>query len=216
MDFIYYASVLLFIIILPLLLIILLFLLVRPNLFTKYTGKVWSRLRILGVGLGSMVASFFIFGSVMAATMPESIRNLTQQQDAAHVLNAEKQSNESAQQERIVRTVTVISVIKYTSSERQDANLSLGQRSVTVAGIDGSKAEKYEVAYLNGKEASRKLIESRVTKEPVNEIVSIGTHVAPVATPQPAISTPLPTAPSTGTSAFSGEPFSREIALQNF
>ncbi|MDD3498505.1 MAG: G5 domain-containing protein [Candidatus Moranbacteria bacterium] len=67
--------------------------------------------------------------------------------------------------------------IAFKTVEEKDDELSWRTRKVTQKGEKGIKEIKYEVAYHDGEEVSRKIIETDVTKEPVDEIVTQGTYV---------------------------------------
>jgi resuscitation-promoting factor RpfB len=61
---------------------------------------------------------------------------------------------------------------------RQDAQLPKGEQRIISPGEKGRVSKKYEVVLENGKEVSRKLIETKMIKESKNRIVAIGTKVA--------------------------------------
>ena len=49
------------------------------------------------------------------------------------------------------------------------------ESSVSQEGSDGEKELTYDVTYVDGRESSRKLVSEKVTKEPVNEVITRGT-----------------------------------------
>lgn len=59
---------------------------------------------------------------------------------------------------------------------RQDARLPKGEQRVISLGEKGSALKKYEVVLENGKEVSRKLIETKTIKASKTRIVAIGTR----------------------------------------
>ncbi len=67
--------------------------------------------------------------------------------------------------------------IAFKTVEEKDDELGWRTRKVTQKGAKGIKEIKYEVAYHDGTEVSRKTIETNVLKEPVNEVVTQGTYV---------------------------------------
>ncbi len=67
--------------------------------------------------------------------------------------------------------------IAYDTTENTDDKLSFRKRIVTQKGVNGVLAYHYRVGYHDGKEVSRKLLGSEVTKDPVREIVAQGTFV---------------------------------------
>jgi len=67
--------------------------------------------------------------------------------------------------------------IDFKTIEKEDDDLSWRTRKTEVKGEKGTKEIRYEVAYHDDKEVSRKIKETVVTKEPVDEVVVQGTYV---------------------------------------
>ncbi|KKP67758.1 MAG: 3D/G5 domain protein [Candidatus Moranbacteria bacterium GW2011_GWE1_35_17] len=67
--------------------------------------------------------------------------------------------------------------IDFKTIEKEDDKLSWRTKKVEVTGEKGTKEIRYEVAYYDGKEVSRKIKETVVTKEPVDKVVTQGTYV---------------------------------------
>lgn len=65
--------------------------------------------------------------------------------------------------------------ISFETEERYSDSISSGSSEVTQEGVDGEKEVTYKVKYVDGKEDSRKSVSEKVTKEPVNKIVTYGT-----------------------------------------
>jgi uncharacterized protein YabE (DUF348 family) len=59
---------------------------------------------------------------------------------------------------------------------RQDAQLPKGERRVISRGEKGRVLKKYEIVIENGKEVSRKLVETKTIKESKDRIIAIGTR----------------------------------------
>lgn len=86
-----------------------------------------------------------------------------------------------------------------------DASLQEGEEVVLTAGVDGQLLCTAKVSYVNGEEISRTVTSEVVTRQPVAQVVAIGTYVEqaeplpmptdPPAT-QPAPTQPAPTAPT--------------------
>ena len=70
--------------------------------------------------------------------------------------------------------------IAHGTTERDDAELTVGTRRTETEGVDGSKDVTYELTYTNDELTSEEAIESVVTSEPVTEVVRVGTKPAPV------------------------------------
>lgn len=67
--------------------------------------------------------------------------------------------------------------IDFKTIEKEDDKLSWRTKKTEVAGEKGIKEIKYEVAYHDGKEVSRKIKDTVVTKEPVDKVIVQGTYV---------------------------------------
>jgi len=76
-----------------------------------------------------------------------------------------------------IREETVEKLISYGTVEKKDADLSWRKRTVTRKGENGIREYRYRVSYHDGEEVARKLLENEVTKDPIDEIVTQGTHV---------------------------------------
>jgi rare lipoprotein A (peptidoglycan hydrolase) len=82
-------------------------------------------------------------------------------------------------------TITRVSVVEVTKTEAiafisktvDNANAPRGEKQTVQRGKKGSKTLTYQVTRENGQEIGRKLIKTEVTKEPVEEIISVGTRV---------------------------------------
>ncbi|HBI34083.1 MAG TPA: hypothetical protein DEA43_02910 [Candidatus Moranbacteria bacterium] len=67
--------------------------------------------------------------------------------------------------------------IDFKTVSNEDDKLGWRIKKVTQKGEAGVKEVKYRVVYNDGKEISRKVLESNITKQPVDEIVTQGTYV---------------------------------------
>ena len=66
--------------------------------------------------------------------------------------------------------------INYDVVVEEDSNLDSGLEEIKQDGITGEKEVVYEVVYKNGKQVSKSVKSTKVTKEPVNKIVAQGTR----------------------------------------
>ena len=187
MSVLYYLAVILLAIGLPVLAIYLIFVVVRPHKLQKFTDKQFSRKRIAATGSGGLLAAAVILGATISGTMPESVKADIAAQKTARI---EAEAKDAAKHKPVVKTETTKVVVKYTSSEKQDAVLAKGTRKTTTMGVNGEKKDYYEVTYVDGKQTAKKFIKSEVAKQPINEVVTVGTYVAakPKANPAPALS----------------------------
>lgn len=72
---------------------------------------------------------------------------------------------------------TKVEIIGYSVETIEDGNLEYGKTATRVQGINGERTYTYEVTYENGKETSRQLLSSEITKQPVTKIIAKGTKV---------------------------------------
>ncbi|MFY1619456.1 G5 domain-containing protein [Micromonospora sp. WMMD736] len=74
-----------------------------------------------------------------------------------------------------VTTVTERSAIRHGSRTVKDASLAEGKRVVRTKGVDGVRTLTYQVTTTDGVQTGKKLVTSTVTKQPVTEVVAVGT-----------------------------------------
>ncbi|WP_184188681.1 G5 domain-containing protein [Micromonospora parathelypteridis] len=74
-----------------------------------------------------------------------------------------------------VRTVTEQAAIKHGVRTVKDSSLAEGKRVVRTKGVDGVRTLTYQVTTTDGVQTGRKLVKSAVTKQPVTEVVAVGT-----------------------------------------
>ncbi|WP_223231263.1 G5 domain-containing protein [Microbacterium jejuense] len=89
------------------------------------------------------------------------------------------------------RDEVVTEPIPFTESRVDDATIPSGQTQVRTAGQDGEKTLTYRVHLLDGEEVSRELVAETVTREPVTQVIAVGTYVAPPPPPAPAPAAPV-------------------------
>jgi resuscitation-promoting factor RpfB len=82
--------------------------------------------------------------------------------------------------------VTATEPVPFAASTVEDANLPSGQQQLTTAGVDGERTLTYRVRTVDGVEVSRELVSDVITREPVGQVTSVGTYVAPPPPPPPA------------------------------
>ncbi|MGV9211396.1 G5 domain-containing protein [Micromonospora sp. RB23] len=74
-----------------------------------------------------------------------------------------------------VTTVTERATIRHGARTVKDASLAEGKRVVRTKGVDGVRTLTYEVTTTDGVQTGKKLVKSTVTKQPVTEVVAVGT-----------------------------------------
>ena len=68
-----------------------------------------------------------------------------------------------------------IKTLKHQTIYQNDADLEAGKTEISQKGKDGSQKVTFEVSYRNDKEVSRKSVSTKIIKEPVEQIVIVGT-----------------------------------------
>ena len=80
---------------------------------------------------------------------------------------------------RVVRVKSGIVVetdeIPFKTSRKADSSMEKGQEKVLTEGSEGVRKTTFRVVYQDGKMTQRKLLNTRVTKKPVAEVVAYGT-----------------------------------------
>lgn len=91
------------------------------------------------------------------------------------------------------KEVTETEEIPFTSREEKNADLPEGTRNIKTPGEKGEKTIVYTVTYVDGKETKREKKSETVTKQPVEEVVEVGTKKAAVVTTQElTVTEPIP------------------------
>ena len=77
-----------------------------------------------------------------------------------------------------IKTVTETETISYDTETISDSDLEAGETRTGTSGVDGEKSVTYEVTYVNGEAQSKTEVSSTVTKEPVTEVIYVGTKTS--------------------------------------
>lgn len=79
----------------------------------------------------------------------------------------------------VLREETVTSPIPFEKISVEDGTIPRGESRITTAGSDGEKTAVFRITTVDGVETARELVSESVTREPVREVTSAGTYVAP-------------------------------------
>lgn len=122
-------------------------------------------------------------------------------------------TDESSPDETTTKEIKEIETISFETVYEETDQLDKDVEQVTVAGVDGEVTILYSVTLdSDGEEISREKISEEVTKEPINEIVAVGTYVYVAPSPAPAAA---PAATSSATSASSSTSGSADVYYAN-
>lgn len=80
---------------------------------------------------------------------------------------------------REVTRVTETRSIAFSQKEIKDSSLYVGKKSIKTNGVAGSKQVVYDVTYVDGKESGRTVVSETVLKQPVTEVILVGTKPVP-------------------------------------
>ena len=80
-----------------------------------------------------------------------------------------------------VSEVAVPTPIDYRTVETQDPDALEGDETVTQEGVDGEQVTTYRVTVTDGVETGREQLATTVTRQPVDELVTVGTKARPKA-----------------------------------
>ena len=75
------------------------------------------------------------------------------------------------------KTETKTESIAFKTERQDDPTLEKGKEVVAQNGVNGTRTITYTVTYTDGKETGRTVASDKVTKEPVNQIIKVGTKV---------------------------------------
>ncbi|MGK5114698.1 MULTISPECIES: ubiquitin-like domain-containing protein [unclassified Geodermatophilus] len=80
-----------------------------------------------------------------------------------------------------VNEVTETTAIGHNTVETEDPNVLEGDETVTQPGVDGEQATTFRVTVVDGVETAREQLSTTVTRQPVDELVTVGTKERPAA-----------------------------------
>ncbi len=92
------------------------------------------------------------------------------------------------------KTVNETQAVAFKVTNQDDANLAKGTKKTTTKGVAGEQSVTFDEVWVDGKLEARTQTGAQVTKNPVDQIVAVGTKVA---APAPATTTPAPSAGNT-------------------
>ncbi|HEX2419633.1 MAG TPA: G5 domain-containing protein, partial [Micromonosporaceae bacterium] len=73
------------------------------------------------------------------------------------------------------RKATETRSVPYSRRTVQDPSMTEGTRRVRVKGVPGVKTLTYEITLVDGKQTDKRLVAEKVTKQPITEVVAVGT-----------------------------------------
>jgi len=96
------------------------------------------------------------------------------------------------------KSVSETQAVAFGVTNQDDATLAKGTKKTTTKGVAGEQSVTFDEVWVDGKLESRNQTGASVTKNPVNQVVAVGTKAAaPAPAPAPATTTPAPSAGNT-------------------
>ena len=73
---------------------------------------------------------------------------------------------------------TYTGIVPYETVYRNDDTMAGGETAIVIQGVNGTSTCTAQVTYINGKETQRTLLSQKITEQPVNEVIAVGTAVS--------------------------------------
>jgi uncharacterized protein YabE (DUF348 family) len=83
---------------------------------------------------------------------------------------------------KVVKKYVPREAVDFGTVEQEDSSMYEGESTVVRAGEDGLRSVTYRIVYRNGAISVRKVLSQSVLRQPVDEIVKVGTKAQPAAT----------------------------------
>lgn len=149
--------------------------LISPESLSKFSRKPMTR-QEAGVWFG--IATFILF-TLTGVTAPKASLTVTPA-NSAKTTSTLKDVEKKKLPVITTQTVTETESIPYSSMTVESGSLAKGTSKVTTAGVNGVKTRTYELTLSDGVQTDKKLVKEEVTTQPINQVTTIGTYVAPV------------------------------------
>jgi uncharacterized protein YabE (DUF348 family) len=119
-----------------------------------------------------------VYGKIIAGALWENGINLGEDDFTKPALNYPLQNGDKIEIVRVdIREEKVKKDIPFKTKENEDNKLSWRTKKITQKGEKGMREIIYKVVSFNSKEISRKVLDEKITKDPVMEIVTQGTYM---------------------------------------
>lgn len=139
--------------------------------------KVWRAKNII-ISIDKEKKELLGFGSTIGEIIAENNLNLKEEDLVNPKRETIAYNNEEVKITRVeIKEEIIKKPIAFKTITNQDNELGWRVKKITQKGIKGIEEMKYEVAYHDKKEVSRKIKETTITQEPVEEIITQGTYI---------------------------------------
>jgi len=118
---------------------------------------------------GALAAAFFVLVGITSPPQPKTVN-----------LNVTPSSTTQTKTDQVTtKQVTEIQPVAFSTIKQEDNSLAQGQTKTLQRGKNGVETLTYNVTYTNDVETGRTLVSKTMTTTAVDEIVAVGTYVAP-------------------------------------
>jgi uncharacterized protein YabE (DUF348 family) len=147
------------------------------TLFAGENIKIRRAVKIKIVVDGKKIENYTLANTI-AAALDENDVTLGRLDKTTPAINGLLENNLEITVTRInVEEKIIPEDIAFKTTEKTDSKLSWREKKTEIKGENGIREVKYKITYKNSKEVSRVILEKRITKEPVAEVVTQGTYV---------------------------------------
>ena len=140
----------------------------------------WFKALSVGKKVAVIFVSLFAIGTVGNIVSPPT--NNSQLPAAGVSSQSQVNSNlhkvQGANSE--IKTITETQPVPFQSTTQNDSSMASGTTKITTPGVNGVETITYKVTYVNGAETSREKVSDVITTQPISQVTSVGTYVAPV------------------------------------
>jgi hypothetical protein len=120
-----------------------------------------------------------IVGSLFVIGAASSSHSATLNSSKASVKNSAANQAQTHKPVITTKTETETQSIPFQSTTVNDSSLTKGTTKVTTVGVNGSETLTYKVTYTDGNQTDKQLLNTTIVAQPVTQVTSVGTYVAP-------------------------------------
>ena len=144
-----------------------------------YTGIYVQRVQMVTIDNGGQILKTGTYGETVDELLKRLNVKLGADDEISVALDDETYDGMEIVISRVsYATETYSKTLPYETEYLADPELPEGEEQVVTAGTDGEMLCTAMVTYENGQETERNVLRSRVTVEPVNEVIAVGTAMA--------------------------------------
>lgn len=144
-----------------------------------YTGIYVKRVQMVTIDNGGQILKTGTYGETVEELLTRLNMTLGEDDQISVELDEQTYDGMEIEIDRVTYATEVYSrSLAYETEYIIDPELPEGEEQVVSAGCDGEELCTAMVTYENGQEVHRNVTRSRITTEPVNEIIAVGTAMA--------------------------------------